>query len=238
GSVLRGSWLRTSASSGASIRFFASFFDGTAYDNRAIARDEIFLRDCLRLRGGDGEEAVKHRVDALRIAIEKREKCEIVPEAEARHVGTHAAFEHRVVIGAEFNFHGVELFSADSLLLNVFNNGIESGDGCVAGVFGAMKDARDHLGGAIGIEGVVAAVGFERDLFFEDQLAIDAPRTAAVQHAFENCGGVPIVRGARRRGVSDGEGGKRTKLFRNGPATFFRLRRLGDVGAWWRRLNG
>src|SRR6202035_4902547 len=101
-----------------------------------------------------------------------------------------------------------------------------------------MKDARDHLRGAIGIEGVVAAVGFERDLFFEHKLAIDAPGTAAVQHAFENCGGGPSLRGERRRGVSDGEGGKRTKLLGNGSAALFPLRRFGDVGARRRWLNG
>src|SRR5579864_1039406 len=141
GEWLRASCSRTSASSGASIRFFASLFDGTAYDDGAIARDEIFLRDGLRLRGGDGEEAIEHRVDAFRIAVEKRETCEIVHEAEARHIGTHAAFEHRVVIGAEFHFHGIELFGTDSLLLYVLNNGVESGDGCVARIFGAMKNA-------------------------------------------------------------------------------------------------
>src|SRR5579864_6678685 len=129
GEWLRASCSRTSASSGASIRFLASLFDGTAYDDGAIARDEIFLRDCLRLGGGDGEEAVEHRVDTFRIAVEKRETCQIVHEAKARHVGTHAAFEHRVIIRAEFHFHGVKLLGVDSLLLHVFNNGIKSGDG-------------------------------------------------------------------------------------------------------------
>src|ERR1700733_2692912 len=132
GSWLLASYSRTSKSSGASIRFFASFFDGAAHDNGAIARDEIFLRDGLRLRGRDGEETVEDRVDAFRVAVEERETCGIVHEAEARHVRTHAAFEHRVIIGSEFHFHGVELFGADSLLLDVFNNGIKSGDGCIA----------------------------------------------------------------------------------------------------------
>ncbi len=75
--------------------------EGAAHHDSAIARDEIFLRDGLHLRGRDGEKAVEHRVDAIGIAVEKREACEIVHEAEARHIGTHAAFEHRVVIGAE-----------------------------------------------------------------------------------------------------------------------------------------
>src|SRR4029077_19705417 len=97
GEWLRAPCSRTSASSGASIRFLASFFDGTAYDDGTIARDEIFLCDGLRLRGSDGEEAVEHRVDTFRIPVEKRETCQIVHEAEARHVGTHAAFQHRVI---------------------------------------------------------------------------------------------------------------------------------------------
>ena len=151
------------------------------------------------MRGGDGEETVEHRVDAFRIAVEECEACEIVHEAETRHVGTHAAFEHRVIIGAKFHFHGVEFLGADSLLLNIFNNGIESGDSGVTGVFGTMKDARDHLRGAIGIEGVVAAVGFERDLLFEHELAVDAE--SALGEALSAWLGEPFADAALRHNI-------------------------------------
>ncbi len=71
------------------------------------------LRGGLRFRWSDVEKAVENRVHAVRIAIEQREAREIMHQAEARHVRAHSAFEHRVIIGAEFHFYRVEFVFGD-----------------------------------------------------------------------------------------------------------------------------
>ena len=165
----------------------------------------------------------------LRIAIEKSEAREIVHQAEARHVGTHAAFEHRVVVRAEFHFHGIELVERDSLLLNLLDDFIEDGDRSLRSEFRLVEDARDHLRGTVGVEDVGAAVHIHGDLLFEDKLAIDATGAAAVQDAIENPGGVPIGGSAGGQGITDGDGGKRAEFLFDLAFALFGLRRLGHV---------
>ena len=64
----------------------------------------------------------------LRIAIEQREARQIMHQAEARHVRTHSAFEHRVIVGAEFHFHRIEFVFADALVLHLANHLVELGN--------------------------------------------------------------------------------------------------------------
>ena len=106
------------------------------------------------------------------------------------------------------------------------------------GEFGLVENARDHLRGAVGFDDVRAAVGFDGDLLFEDEAAIDAPDAAAVQRAIENRRGVPIGIAARRNGVTDGDGREWAEFFDDFAAALFGLRRLGHVGARRQRVRG
>ena len=94
-----------------------------------------------------------------------------------------------------------------------------------------MKNARGHLRGAVRVEGIKAPVRFDGDLFFEHELAVDAPGAAAVEDAVEDCHRVPIGRFARGRGVADGQRRKSAEWLGNFTAAFLCLRRLGNIGA-------
>src|SRR4029077_16717697 len=128
-----------SRSSRTSVGGSSSLFQRTSDDDGAILRDEIFLGDFLNLLRSDGEEAIEDGVDAFGVAIEQGEAREILHQSKAGHVGTHAAFEHRVIVRAKFCFDGIEFVRGNSLALDISDHGIVGGDGGVARVFGAMK---------------------------------------------------------------------------------------------------
>ena len=109
----------------------------------------------------------------------------------------------------------------------------------VAGKFRLVQDARDHLRGAVVAEDVVdAAVGFDGDLFFEHQFAMQASGAAAVQRLIEQGHGAPIARAARGHRVADGHGRQRAEFFFDVTATLFFLFRLGGIGKRRRRPSG
>src|SRR6202021_2264256 len=80
--------------------------------------------------------------------------------------------------------------------------------------FGFVQDAGGHLRGAVETENVVnAALGFDGNLFFEDQFAVNASRSAAVQGLIEQRHGVPIRGAPLGNDVGDGHGRKRADFF-------------------------
>src|SRR4029077_9365680 len=104
--------------------------------------------------------------------------------------------------------------------------------------FGAVINAGDHLRGAVRVEGVEASVGFDGDLFFEYELAVNSSCATAMQDAVEHGERVPIRRFARRSRVADSEGRQSAKRLWTSAAALFRLRRLGDIGARRHRAAG
>ena len=99
--------LRSSSGFGVKVRATIARLRGTKY---FLATPDLL--------GRDGEKSVEYRVDAFRIAVEQSEAREVVHQAEAGHVGAHAAFEHRIIIRAEFHLHRIEFVERYSLLLH------------------------------------------------------------------------------------------------------------------------
>src|SRR5579862_1158065 len=186
-------------------------FERLANEDGAAMGDEHFLSDVADLRRSDGEEVVKDGVDALRVAVEESEAGQVMHQAEAGHVGAHAAFEHGVEVGTEFHFELPKLGFGDAFVADAGYDLVESGDGLLGGVFGLVQHAGDHEGWAVVVEEVAggvmdAAADFESDLRFEDEAAIEAGGAAGVEGAIEHAGGEPAGSGACGRGVTDGDG--------------------------------
>ena len=177
-----------------------------------LRRHEIFLREGLYLLRRYAQEAGENLVHPVRVAVEQSEARQQMHQAESRH-GISAAFQHRIIIGAEFHLHGIELVEADSLLLQFLDHFVENRYGPFRREFRFVIDARHHLRGAVGFQQVGAAVDVHGDLLVEHQLAIDPSRASAVQHAVDDARDIPIGCFARRHGVANGDGGQRAELF-------------------------
>src|SRR6202046_4901724 len=91
---------------------------GKPRHNGTISRNQIFFRDRVDFRRSYSHKAVEHGVDAIRIAVEKREAGEIVHQAEAWHVRAHASLEDALIICGEFYFNPPQLVFGDFFLLN------------------------------------------------------------------------------------------------------------------------
>ena len=125
-------------------------------------------------------------------------------QAEARHVGAHASFEHRIIVGAKFHFHRPEFVFADFFLLHFADHFIVCSDGSVGSKLRAVINLRDHLRRAVSVENVHSPFRSYRNLLFENELAVDASGASTMQNTVQNRHGVPVFFSARRNGVADG----------------------------------
>src|SRR6267142_760879 len=123
-------------------------------------------------------------------------------ESVARHAAA-AAFQSRIIVGAKFDFELVEFILRNAVLLDVANNGIKLGKGSVAGILGLVQNLRHHLRWAVVAEDIVdAAIDFDGDLLFEDEVAIHAAGTASVKRLIKQSHRIPLAGPARRHRVT------------------------------------
>src|SRR6267142_3571713 len=102
-------------------------------------------------------------------------------ESIARHAAA-AAFQSRIIVGAEFDFELVEFILRNAVLLDVANNGIKLGKGSVAGILGLVQNLRHHLRWAVVAEDIVdAAIEVDGALLLKDEVAIHAAIAASRQ---------------------------------------------------------
>src|SRR5229473_60740 len=164
-----------------------------AKDNGSIFGDKILFRDALNVFAFYGEETVEDGVDEFRFVVEEREAGKEMHQAIAGHVTAPSAFESGVIVGAPFDLEVLELVLGDAVLLDFADDGVEGIERSCVRIFRLVQNAGGHLRGAVEAENVVnAAIGFNRDLLFEDEFAMDASRASAVQRLIEQRHGVPI----------------------------------------------
>src|ERR1700735_114391 len=165
---------------------------GTPRHNGTFSRNQIFFRDRVDFRRSYSHKAVEHGVDAIRIAVEKREAGEIVHQAEAWHVRAHASLEHRIIICAKFYFHRPQFVFGDFFILHFADDLVVGLDGSVGSELRTVINLRNHFRRAVGIKNVHTSLSAYRNFLFENELAVDASGTAAVQNAIQDGHGVPV----------------------------------------------
>src|SRR5437016_6000733 len=123
-------------------------------------------------------------------------------ESIARHAAA-AAFQSRIIVGAEFDFELVEFILRNAVLLDLANNGIKLGKRSVAGVLGLVQNLRYHLRRAVVAENIVdSAIDCDGDLLFKDEMTIHAASAASVKILIEQGHCIPFVGAARSHRIT------------------------------------
>src|SRR5882757_1950610 len=118
-------------------------------------------------------------------------------ESIARH-STAAAFQGRIIIGTEFDFELVKLILRYTVLRDLANYRIKFGKRSVAGVLGLVQNLRHHLRWAVVTEDIVdAAIDFDGDLLFKDEVAIHAAGAASMKRLIKQGHCIPFAGPAR-----------------------------------------
>src|SRR6266403_1466453 len=110
---------------------------GSAEDDGAIRRAQIFFGNGLNFLAFYSEEAIEDGVHELRLIVEQGEAGEEVHQAITRHAAA-PAFERGIVIRTPFHFELIEFVFADSVFLDVTNYAIERGQSLLGGIFGLV----------------------------------------------------------------------------------------------------
>src|SRR5712672_1458153 len=154
-------------------------------------------------------------------------------ESIARHAAA-AAFQSRVIVGAEFDFELVEFILRNAVLLDLANNGIKLGKRSVAGVLGLVQNLRHHLRWAVVAEDIVdAAIDFDGDLLFKDEVAIHAAGAASMKSLIKQGHCIPFAGSARWNCVTNSHRRQRAEFFFNLAAALLGLFRFTRIGEWW-----
>src|SRR5712672_522446 len=154
-------------------------------------------------------------------------------ESIARHAAA-AAFQSRIIVGAEFDFELVEFILRNAALLDVPNNGIKLGEGSVAGVLGLVQNLRYHLRWAVVAEDIVdAAIDFDGDLFFKDEMPVHAASAASMKSLIKQGHCIPFAGPARWNRITNSHRRQRTEFFFDLAAALLGLFRFTRIGEWW-----
>src|SRR5262249_8998850 len=136
-------------------------------------------------------------------------------------------------------FQLIEFVFGERRILHFTNHVVKSVECFLARVFRLVEKSRNHLRWTVVAENVIdPAVGFDRNLLFEDELAIHAARSPSMQRLIEQSHGVPLRGTAWRNRIANGHGGQSAELFFYFAVAFFFLWRFGRIGEWWRRTGG
>ena len=185
-----------------------------------------------------GQEPIENRVHQLRIVIEDRKASQKVHQAVTGHAAA-PALERGKIIGAKFYFQLVEFVLRDSVLLDFANDRVEFGKRGVTGVLRFVQNLGHHLGWSVVAKDIFdAAINFNGDLSFEDEMAIHAARAAAVQSLIQQNHRAPIRGAAGRNCVADGHGRQGAEFLFHFTTALFRLLGLARVGEWGGRSCG
>src|SRR5712672_2559147 len=152
----------------------------------------------------------------------------------ARHAAA-AASQSRIIVGAEFDFELVEFILRNAVLLDVANNGIKFGKRSVAGVLGLVQNLRYHLRWAVIAEDIVdAAIDFNGDLLFKDEVAIHAAGAASMKRLITQGHCIPFAGPARWNRITNSHRRQRTEFFFDLAAALLGLFWLTRIGErWW-----
>src|SRR5882757_5977407 len=154
-------------------------------------------------------------------------------ESIARHAAA-ATFQSRIIVGAEFDFELVEFILRNAVLLNLANNGIKLGKRSVAGVLGLVQNLRYHLRWAVVTEDIVdAAIDFDGDLLFKDEVAIHAASAASMKRLIKQGHRIPFTGPARWNRITNSHRRQRTEFFFDLAAALLGLFWFMRIGEWW-----